>query len=66
MRSQMTKSSNAMTRDELQVEAQIVEALLDAATIMRAGATPEDAWALLEMASDRAQHLVCALDAVNA
>ena len=55
-----------MTRSEMQTEALVIEALLNAAMAMHGSLDPNDALPMVELAHDRAQRLGNALDVVNA
>lgn len=54
-----------MTRDQMQTEALIIQALLDAAQAMFADEDRGDCHTMIEKASIRAQRLNEALDCVN-
>ncbi|MGR3494094.1 hypothetical protein [Citreimonas sp.] len=62
----MTQPNVKLTRAQMQTEARIIESLLDAAMAMFSGLTPGDAFALIDMAHDRAKQPKIALDSVNA
>jgi hypothetical protein len=54
-----------MTREEMQIEAVIIESLLSAVVALHSGNNSQDAIILIEMAHDRAEQLNAALDCVN-